>query len=124
MTIVVNANDGIERIHLNNVPITPIPTGTLQLISQYSKETESFEMTKFEQNDRYSTYLVNFGAGFNERHANGIYWAKTIIPGFYQSSWFLVKLITSPGGESGISRYVADTPTEERQAEVFYRPNY
>ena len=122
MTIRINAAQ--EALVLNTEIEVPITTGTLNLQSQWSKKTETFSMTRTFQNSRYSVYLVDFGADFKDTHKNGIYWAKLSIPGSYEGTWFLLKIITEPGGEDGMTRYEADAPTEERQADVYYRPNY
>ena len=122
MTIRINAAQ--EALYLNTGVETPITFGTLNLQSQWSKKTETFDLTRTFQNSRYTVYSVDFGADFKDTHKNGIYWAKITAPGFNDGSWFLLKIITEPGGEDGFTRYDSDPATEERQAEVYYRPNY
>ena len=122
MTIRINTAQ--EALFLNTEAETPITTGTLNLQSQWSKKTETFPMTRTFQNSRYEIYLVDFGADFKDTHKNGVYWAKVTRPGAYVGNWFLLKIITDPGGADGFTRYDSDPATEERQADVYYRPNY
>lgn len=122
MTIVVN--NATEALYMNTVLEVPFTSGLLELQSQYSKQTEQFEMVRALQNARYTVWNVTFGEAFKDEHKSGIYWARIVVPSVYEGSWFLVKLITEPGGGTGISRYISDDATENRVAEVFYRPNY
>ena len=93
-------------------------TGSFSLKSQYSQEvvytTSNYSVDV--TNDRYATITVTFPADFKDKHANGYY---TWSIGDYSD---IVKIITVPGGDSGKVEYISNN--EDREADVFYRPNY
>jgi len=94
-------------------------TGDFSLKSQYSQEviytTPGYSIE--EQNSRYAKILIdNLPADFRDKHYNGYY---TWSIGDYSD---IVKIITQPGGDDGKVEYISNN--EERDAEVFYRPNY
>jgi hypothetical protein len=122
MTIKIDT--GTEGLFLNKTGTPVFDTGTLTIVSQWSKKSETFNITKTFENDRYLVYSVDFGADFKDTHKNGIYWAKVGVVNVIEGSWFLLKIITEPGGQDGFTRYDSDPATEERQADVYYRPNY
>ena len=74
-------------------------------------------------NDRYTrvTFLTLF-EDLALRHVNGIYEAELYNETFGLSYKQLVKLITSPGGSTGTKPYISDN--EDRQAIVYYKPEY
>lgn len=74
-------------------------------------------------NDRYTrvTFLT-VTEDLADRHINGIYEAELYNETFGLSYKQLVKLITSPGGSTGTKPYISDN--EDRQAIVYYKPEY
>ena len=124
MTIYVDSIQ--EALYLNTgveTPDIPFPH-TLEIQSQWSRERETFSLTRLLQNERYTVYSVDFGNDFRLNHKNGIYWARITSPGQIEGTWFLLKIVTEPGGQDGMTRYVADPDTEDRVADTYYRPNY
>jgi len=93
-------------------------TGDFSLKSQYSQEdiATGNSYAIITQNDRYAEIEVTFPADFKDKHYNGYY---TWSIGDYSN---IVKIITQPGGDDGKVEYISNN--EERDAEVFYRPNY
>lgn len=93
-------------------------TGDFSLKSQYSQEviytTSNYSVAT--SNDRYAKIDVTFPVDFKDKHYNGYY---TWSIGNYSD---IVKIITAPGGDDGKVEYISNN--EERDAEVFYRPNY
>ena len=124
MTIRVNGSQ--VGLFLNTDIAGPDFPGShvLEIQSQWSREREGFILDRIAQNDRYTTYLVDFGADFRLSHKNGIYWARVTSPGLTEGAWFLLKIITEPGGGDGMTRYTSNVATEERVADTYYRPNY
>lgn len=101
--------------YINNPGII---AGTFSLKSQYSQEAvlsgNAYTITT--QNARYAQVDVDVPATFADNHANGFY---TVNIGDYSA---IVKIITQPGGDLGESEYISNN--ENREADVFYRPNY
>ena len=122
----IRVNNAQEALYLNtDIEIPPVPFGhVLEIQSQWSRERESFDLERIFSNERYVVYLVDFGADFRLSHKNGIYWARVTSPGISEGAWFLLKIITEPGGGDGMTRYTSDPDTEERVADTYYRPNY
>jgi len=108
--------DGSTATFYINNPATI--TGDFSLKSQYSQEvvytTSSYTVPV--NNARYAKINVTFPSDFKDKHANGYY---TWSVGSYSD---IVKIITNPGGDTGKVEYISSN--EERDAEVFYRPNY
>jgi hypothetical protein len=108
-------SDSTATFYINN-PGTI--TGDFSLKSQYSQEviytTSSYTVTT--SNDRYAQIVVDMPVDFKDKHYNGYY---TWSIGDYSD---IVKIITQPGGDDGKVEYISNN--EERDAEVFYRPNY
>lgn len=108
-------SDSTATFYINN-PGTI--TGDFSLKSQYSQEviytTSSYTVAT--SNDRYAQIVVDMPADFKDKHYNGYY---TWSIGDYSD---IVKIITQPGGDDGKVEYISNN--EERDAEVFYRPNY
>lgn len=124
MTIYVDSIQEVLYLNTGNeTPDLPFPH-TLEIQSQWSRERETFSITRLLQNERYTSYAVDFGANFKDEHKNGIYWARITSPGQIEGTWFLLKIVTDPGGQDGMTRYVADANTEDRVADTYYRPNY
>lgn len=114
MTTTISGTTG--TFYINNPPENI--TGTFYLKSQYSQENiqAGNQYTVVAQNDRYAQVDVTFVASFKDKHYNGYY---TWSIGDYSD---IVKIITQPGGDTGKVEYISNN--EERDAEVFYRPNY
>ena len=112
-----------ETLFYNGNYALPIDA-SLEIQSQWSRERETFTATKVINNDRYSAFVVDFGSDFKNEHKNGIYWARLTAPGISEGAWFLLKIITQPGGNDGMTRYTSNPDTEERVADTYYRPNY
>lgn len=97
---------------------------TFVLKSQYSKQDLTLTGAVTETNDRYSTVSVTFPTGFGDEHKNGIYYWSLISPFAEVIEKGLAKVITEPGGSTGMTNYTSNPATEEREADVYYRPNY
>lgn len=67
-------------------------------------------------NSRYMEIEVTVPSDFKDTHQNGYY---TWSIGNYSD---IVKIITQPGGSFGKTEYISDN--ENRDAEVYFRPNY
>ena len=93
------------------------------LTSQYSHQPLELTATALTTGDRYTKYSITFPTGFGDEHKNGVYnWSLSINNN--PISYRLAKLITEPGGSMGTVAYDSGTDTEERVADVYYRPNY
>ena len=93
--------------------------------SQYSHQPIVMTAEGIYSNDRYSTFEVTFPTGFGDSHNNGIYYYDFKLTDAVDSiEKGLVKIVTEPGGGLGTTNYDAGINTEDRVAEVFYRPNY
>jgi hypothetical protein len=97
---------------------------TFTLTSQYSHNPIVITDTSLQYTgDRYTKLNIQFNSGFGNEHANGVYnYELSSINGSIEKG--LVKIITNPGGETGITNYTSTLDIENRVAEVFYRPNY
>ena len=102
--------------YINNPPADI--TGTFYLKSQYSQDNiqAGNQWTVVTQNDRYAEIEVTFVGSFPAKHQNGFY---TWSIGNYSD---IVKIITQPGGDLGEEQYISNN--EDRDAEVYFRPNY
>jgi len=118
MTTTITEEQAI--IYINN------PEGELdiawdfQLKSQYSQDivatVAAGDWYIDTQNSRYAQFTVDLPPGFEDKHANGFY---TWTLGPYSD---IIKLITVPGGDLGEVEYISNN--EQRDAEVYYRPEY
>ena len=125
MTILVPENQLTQQFTVNITNMSLVPAAyAFILISQYSHQALPLGVTVIKTNARYSTLEVTFPIGFGDEHKNGIYnWRLNTSAGDTLEAG-LVKIITSPGGGLGITEYISTWATEERVADVFYRPNY
>tara|TARA_R110002051_G_scaffold128215_5_gene201840 strand:- start:773 stop:1150 length:378 start_codon:yes stop_codon:yes gene_type:complete len=125
MTILVPENQLTQQFTVNITNMSLVPAAyAFILISQYSHQALPLGVTVIKTNARYSTLEVTFPIGFGDEHKNGIYnWRLNTSAGDTLEAG-LVKIITSPGGSLGITEYISTPATEERVADVFYRPNY
>lgn len=115
MTVTLDGD--YATFYINN-PGPNINDAPFTLRSQYSQEV-IFTDTQADVggNQRYATVVVNVPSDIKDKHLNGYYtWT---LGDFYSD---IVKIITKPGGDEGKVEYISNN--EERDAEVFYRPNY
>ena len=118
MTTTITAEEAF--FFINNPTSALDLNDTFTLKSQYSQEilvtVASGDWSIVSENARYAEFMVDLPTDFEDKHVNGYYtWAL----GPYSD---IVKIITSPGGDAGKVEYISNN--EERDAEVFYRPNY
>ena len=122
MTILVD--DTIGTSVYFNIPNLPFTVYTLTITSQYSHEPVVFNGGLESTNDRWSAINFVLWSEFYNTHKNGIYnWSLATIGGPVIEEG-LVKIICDPGGGTGIIDYTSTPATEDREAEVYYRPNY
>ena len=116
MTTTISGITG--TFYINNPPSDATINDPFTLKSQYSQEViytvSGYDVQ--EQNERYAKIVVPFPADFKDKHYNGYY---TFCFGDLCD---IVKIITQPGGDTGKVEYISSN--EDRDAEVFYRPNY
>ena len=121
MTILVPESQLTQNFSLNIANATGVWLFTL--ISQYSHQPLALTATVDFTNARYTTFSVTFPVGFGDSHKNGIYnWNITNNATLVEAG--LVKIITDPGGGLGTESFDSGVDTENRVADVFYRPNY
>lgn len=111
--------DGVTALfYINNPGPVGSIGGTFSLKSQYSQKdiANGNGYTILEHNDRYAKISVDFPIGFNEKHYNGFY---TWTLGTHSD---IVKIIMQPGGGTGEVEYISSN--ENREADVYFRPNY
>ncbi len=123
MTILVPETQLAQQFTVN-IPNMTVTSLVLVLTSQYSHQPLELTVDSIvATNARYSTLEVTFPVGFGEAHKNGIYnWR--LIQNSVTLEAGLVKIVTNPGGDLGITEFISTPQTEERVSEVFYRPNY
>jgi hypothetical protein len=125
MTLFVAESDLTIDFSLNipNATQSVVGDWVFTLISQYSVQPEPLVADLVFTNARYSTFRVTFPTGFGDAHKNGIYnWnikKNTVI-----QEAGLTKVVTDPGGGLGTTSFDSGVETENRVADVFYRPNY
>jgi hypothetical protein len=117
----INVNSTTETVSINNSSIPA--TVDFILTSGYSKEPVILSAVRTLQNNRYSTIDITFPADFKDQHKNGVYY-YAIKAGDTQYEAGFAKIITEPGGETGITNYTSTPATENREADVYFRPNY
>ena len=123
MTLLVPENNLTIEFSLNLTNLTLGSAYVFTLTSQYSHQPLAIDATVLVSNARYTIFEVQFPIGFGDSHKNGIYnYDMSTIATSLEKG--LVKIITSPGGETGITNYTSTPTTEERVADVFFRPNY
>ena len=95
---------------------------TFTLTSQWSNtETISVALTPLAANDRYSEYMFTPPTGLTDEHKNGIYDYQLLLGTTVIESG-LCKLILAPGGDEGTEQYISNN--DDREADVYYRPEY
>ena len=121
MTIVVPETLLTQQFSVNQPNLSG--NWTFVLTSQWSHQPIEMAVTIIETNFRYTTLEVTFPTGFGDAHKNGIYnWR--LVQDYRTLEAGLVKIITEPGGGLGTTNFTSTPATEERVADVFYRPNY
>lgn len=97
----------------------------LEFISQHSNLPIDINIIQLviTGNDRFSksTFLTVPPTAPKE-HLNGIYVARLYSDRLGESYEQVVKIITSPGGNTGTTPYISNN--EDRQAIVYYKPEY
>ena len=126
MTTLVENNAGIFYVNDPKVTFSKVTT-KVWLKSQYSQEIEGpYDPEGISQNDRYAKITVTFPERWDESHYNGFYTyyigqGSGTTPDIIHHQ-DIVKIITEPGGGAGEVEYISTN--EDREAEVYYRPNY
>jgi len=124
MTIVVTEADLEVHLFLNQSNLDGDLLYEWTITSQYSHQPELIPSALISSNDRWSMVQVLFPTGFGDNHKNGIYnWSYKVTGGSVIEEG-LVKIICEPGGETGIVDYTSTPALEDREADVYYRPNY
>ena len=123
MTLEVLESNLTLEFSLNLTNLTLGSGYIFTLTSQYSHQPLPIDATVMLSNARYTTFEVTFPVGFGDSHKNGIYNYDISLSGTSLDKG-LVKIITEPGGGLGTTNYTSTPTTEERVADVFYRPNY
>jgi hypothetical protein len=123
MTIYVNETNLVVEVAFNLANLELGNGYLFTITSQYSHQPLILTPDCIESNARYTKFSMAFPTGFGEEHKNGVYyWDLTYLDQSIQKG--LLKLITEPGGSMNTLAYNPGVITEERVAEVFYRPNY
>ena len=122
MTLEVPESNLIREFSSNLANLV-VGSYTFTLTSQYSHQPLELPITLLSSNARYSTFEVTFPVGFGDSHKNAIYNYDISLSGTSLEKG-LVKIITEPGGGLGTTNYTSTPATEERVADVFFRPNY
>lgn len=130
MTILVPETQLTQQftVNITNMSLL-VPSYDFVLTSQWSHQPITMAVTVIATNARYSTLEMTFPVGFGDAHKNGIYnWRLVTSSNGTSGSTTLeaglVKIVTDPGGDLGITEFISTPATEERVAEVFFRPNY
>jgi hypothetical protein len=124
MTFLVDENNLTIEFSLNQPNLALGQSYVFTLTSQYSHQPILLDATATASNARYTTFEVTFPVGFGDEHKNGVYYYSIEELGDEPFEKGLVKIITEPGGSMGTINYESTIYTEERVADVFYRPNY
>tara|TARA_R100000951_G_C2541512_1_gene149525 strand:- start:35 stop:406 length:372 start_codon:yes stop_codon:yes gene_type:complete len=123
MTILVPEVELTQQFTVN-IPNMTVNQLVFVLTSQYSHQPLELSVNSVvNTNNRYSTLEVTFPTGFGDAHKSGIYnWR--LVQNSVTLEAGLVKIVTNPGGNLGITEFISTPQTEERVSEVYYRPNY
>ena len=124
MTILVPETQLAQQFTVNITNMSLVAgTYAFALTSQYSHQSTPLTVSVIKTNARYSTLEVTFPIGFGDAHKSAIYNWRLIQSGVTLEAG-LVKIVTDPGGSLGITEFISTPAIEEREADVFYRPNY
>ena len=124
MTLYIQESALTVQFTLNQVNLTLGALYDFVITSQYSHQPVIMGAVALDSNDRYTTFETTFPIGFGDQHKNGIYYWELLLTAGDSIEKGLIKIITEPGGNLGTINYDSGTQTEERVADVFYRPNY
>ena len=124
MTLNIYETQLTVQFTLNLTGLSLTSAYVLRLKSQYSHQVLDLDCQAMISNERYTTFQVTFPTGFGDEHKNGVYYFDMIEQPSDVLFSGLVKIITEPGGAIGTVEYEADIYTEDRVADVYYRPNY
>ena len=117
MTISVTEGNLTVGFSLNLSNLTVGSDYTFTLTSQYSHKPLTLGASVTLSNARYTTFEVTFPVGFGDSHKNGIYnFDISSLTNSLEKG--LVKIITNPGGETGITNYTSTPALENREADV------
>ena len=121
MTLNFNESSNILNLYWNYPNLTG--AATLEFISLHSNMPLQLNLTDLtvSGNARYSTSQFTIdGSEIAKNHFDGIYKAVlTIGDTIYTQA---VKIIATPGGNTGTTNYISNN--EDREAIVYYKPNY
>lgn len=119
MTITI---DALQFDFFVNTPNMPVGDISFDIKSQLSNTLlVNTTASVIGSNERYSTISVILQDTIADKHYNGIYeYTVYSESNIYDSG--LLKLTTTPGGETGTISYQSNN--EDRQAKVIYRPSY
>ena len=123
MTLYVDAAAPTQYFYLNSANLA-LGAYVFTLTSQYSKQPVEIACTAQITNNRYTKFEIVFPTGFADEHKNGVYYYNVRQGDLMPFTHGLVKIITEPGGGMGTVTYDSGVETENREADVYYRPNY
>ena len=94
----------------------------IEFISMYSN-TVLLDMpaTIYTSNARYTQLDFTIPSDFAEKHVEGIY-KYIVYTDLEVLAQGVISIITEPGGDTGTDPYISNN--EDREAQVFYRPQY
>ena len=124
MTLLVTESNLTVQFSLNQPSLALGSLYAFTLTSQYSHQPLVLDAEAVFSNERYTTFEVVFPIGFGDSHYNGVYYYNIALVAQEPFEKGLAKIITEPGGTMGTVAYESTIYTEERVAEVFYRPTY
>ena len=117
--------DGVTDYEISvNVPnVDPIQTYDLIVTSLYSNEALfQAALTIEETNDRYTTFSFTLPSTAGDLHQNAMANYSIIESGTTEIDLGSLKLIYTPGGQTGTQAYISNN--EDREGVVYYRPAY
>jgi hypothetical protein len=124
MTLLIEESNLTVEFSLNQANLSLSSDYIFTLTSQYSHQPLELDATAIISNARYTTFQVTFPVGFGNSHKNGIYNFSMSVALETAFEKGLAKIITNPGGQTGITNYTSTPALEERVADVYFRPNY
>ena len=121
MTLTILTGTTNYSFYTNDANVTA-GTFALTITSQWTNRSQiSVTPTLVLSNSRYTEWSFTLSTTEGDKHYNGMGNYTLTRDGVELSSGSL-KLIYSPGGETGTTSYVSNN--ENREADVFYRPAY
>ena len=119
MTLYIPINETTGRVSFNQSNLSG--DFQLKITSQYSQEVTTWDLTLIGTNDRYSEFTLTFTEEQRKAHKNGIY-NYTLVQSTTELESGLLKLVIEDGGSYDTVKYVSNN--EDREATVYYRPEY